>query len=140
MANYYGVARTNYVQIENMEGLKSALKPWIGALRICPDKSGAKFAILSMDEGWPSWGTDENGEEQELDVEKHIMPYIKEGEVLVLQEVGHENLRYLNGMARAWIRKKGQIQFVDVSIEDIFDKARKTFNLPKKYVITDIVY
>jgi hypothetical protein len=131
MANYVGAARTNYVTIENLQELTEVLNPW--PLEIVKNSEG-KVAFLSADpdsSGWPYFGVDVSYEEVELDVASVIMPFVKEGEVLLVMEAGHEKLRYISGWASAWIRRGDTVSEVTVSLNDIYQKAAEAFNVDK---------
>ena len=129
MANYYAAARSNYVHIDDMAGLIQALSPF-SDLRITEDTpDSGLYCILCDDGGWPGYGADDDGKEIEFDPIEHIMPYVREGEVFVIQEVGQEKLRYLIGIASAYIRRGDTVESTHVDIDDIYVKARDTFGV-----------
>jgi hypothetical protein len=64
----------------------------------------------------------------EFSFEACIMPFIKVGEVLVLQEVGAEKLRYVTGWACAMVRRENDaVDTVGLNLDEIYTKARNTF-------------
>lgn len=155
MANWYGSARSNYVRIADMGGLKRALKPFPGieivaewpGPEVTGDTTGGKHALLvgegSEDGGWPSFGLmeveDEEGSVYEEEVEfsfiEFVMPYVEVGEVLVIMACGAEKLRYLTGFAEAYQRlADGTIRDCTVSIDDIYAKAAEAFGVGKEAI------
>jgi hypothetical protein len=140
MANYYGSARSNYVTIIDREGLDKALAPF-DRPGIRRSESG-KSAFMGNDPdsgSFTSWGIGENGEDLEFSWEKHVMPYVAEGEVLVIMEAGAEKLRYIVGVSVAFIRRGDKVQSIFVDIESIYKKAAKKFGVPRAE-ITDATY
>lgn len=133
MANYFGRARTNYVTVQDIAGLKKALEPW----PISVEEKDGKVVLLDDDpdgSGWPTWGFGTDGEDLELDVADVIMPFVAEGEVLVLEETGHEKMRYLTGYACAWIRRGEAVDEVNLNLSMIYQMAADKFGVP----VTDI--
>ena len=88
--NYQGKARTNYVAVENLEGLKAALEPWPVEVRESSAKPGMVAVFDTSGSGWPTFDVDDDGEDIEFDVATLILPFVGEGEVLVVMEAGHE--------------------------------------------------
>lgn len=79
--------------------------------------------------------------ELEFEWDKLIMPRVAVGEVLVVQTVGAEKLRYLTGRATAFIRREsGQVEIVSIGIDDIYDKARERFGLAEDFKISAAEY
>jgi hypothetical protein len=79
--------------------------------------------------------------EIEFEWDKIIMPLVAVGEVLVVQVIGAEKLRYLTGLAVAFIRREdGRVEIVSIGIDDIYDKARKQFGLSDTHAITAAEY
>lgn len=131
MANWYGSARSNYVLVEDMQGLKDALEPFKDISIEQGSKHGFCFIVdKNSDSGaWPSsiYLDDDRDEEVEFDPAVHITPYLEDGEILVMQEVGAEKLRYLTGYAQAFKAKTGEC--VGVSIESIYKLAANAFGV-----------
>jgi hypothetical protein len=126
MANYYGVARTNYFKVKDLDGLKKALEPF--SLKLC-GKEG--FVALLDDHGdgggWPNFALTEDGEDIEFDATVHICPFMEDDQVLVIMEAGHEKYRYVNGWAEAY-NAKGER--VGITLDDIYAKAAEAFGVP----------
>lgn len=135
MSNWVGSARTNYVKVADMAGLVKALEDV--ELEIVTTTDGLTCFLSDSDGGtFPGyfWTEDTNGEdeEQEFDFQKHVIPYLAGGEVLITIEVGAEKLRYLTGFASAYTKDKDPI---NISLADIYEKASKAYNKP----ITEIL-
>ena len=133
MANYYGAARTNYVKVSDMDGLKEFLKDW----PIEIDEHEGKTAFFSADGdsgGWPMCRLDENDEDVDFDFGE-LMVFIEPGEVLVFMEAGAEKLRYLVGFAYAYMRDKdGNVSTCSISIQNIFKKAAEKFGVKESEI------
>jgi hypothetical protein len=137
MANWYGAARTNYVRVEDLEGLKKALEPFSVTARAHPVRP--EFVTIQSDDeygGWPSsayvQSEEEDGEEREIefDFAVQVMPFIKEGEVLVAIESGAEKLRYISGSSQAYTRVGDEVKSTFINLNKIIEQASKEFNIP----------
>lgn len=70
-----------------------------------------------------------------------IMPMIAPGEVLVVQTIGAEKLRYLTGYSMAYVRNEaGDVKEVHVSVDDIYEKAEKEFSGLPGLSVTEATY
>lgn len=128
MANWYGAARSNYVTISDMEGLKAAISPF--ELEIAESSHGSydpvKFCLLAGEEGWPIWSPDGG---IEFDFKTHVMPFVIEGEVLVIMEAGAEKKRYVTGYAGAYVRHGDTVRATFLSLNDIYAQAATAFGI-----------
>lgn len=119
MANWYRQSRTNYVRVKDLEGLKESVAPF-GLEVSTKDDDESRVCLLPDDSrddcGWRSLSDDD----VEFDPTVHVMPFLEDGEILVIQEIGHEKLRRLTGWATAW-SKDGFL--AQVSINDIYGLA-----------------
>lgn len=133
MSNWYGGSRTNYVKVKDLEGLQQALEPF--DLEIVQDDQD-RVALLSNSEygEWPSYGIDDD--ETELDVHEHILPYLEDGQVLIIMEAGAEKPRYISGWAEAY-HTGGSV--VRVSLQDIYDKVAEVFGMAREN-INEVAY
>lgn len=131
MANWYGSARSNYVKVDDKEGITKALEPFDITLNW--DERGLCLTVdgASNDGAWPTtaYVKDDEGVEDEivLSPETHICPYLAEGEVIIFMEIGAEKLRYLTGYAEAYKAKTGE--YCVVSLNDIYNKAAEQFGV-----------
>ncbi len=121
MANAEGYARTNYFYVEDEEAFNAALPHSL------TQYVNAEGRICLLAEGdWPSEVEDENGEYQDWSL-LSLMPFIREGEVVVVQCVGHEKLLYVWGYSIAYLRSGEEIKTCHVNIEDIGEKVKAEF-------------
>jgi hypothetical protein len=143
MANYYATSRTNYVEVTDAEAFKKMAE--CNSLQVLTD--GDKFGLapndFSGDGCWPSEFTqtqctdDEDNvlEPVEFDFRKHVMPLVKEGQVLVVMQAGAEKLRYISGSATAFVRRGDDVSAVHLSLYDIYAKAAEVFGISEDDII-----
>jgi hypothetical protein len=91
--------------------------------------------VMFMDEDgidgfWPSCSRPDVEPELDFTWEEYVMPFIKEGEVLVIMQIGAEKRRYVTGWTVAYVRKGKRVRSVFVTLDDIYEKAAKKFKLP----------
>lgn len=136
MANYYGVGRTNYFKVKDPDAFKKALL-YLSGIRF-DQKSDGSFVLMDDNPDGGGWnvchemtGVDDPadwehcvvdegegpGDVDTIDISLFIAPFLAEGEVAVVQEVGHEKYRYLIGWATA-VDWRGNTK--TVSIDDIY--------------------
>lgn len=121
MANWYGMARSNYFRVKDDKAFKEWAKS-IDGLQVITDDKG-RYGLVSEDDcgGWPLHDIDdETDEEIEFDIPGDVAKHLQEGEVAVFMEIGAEKLRYLTGLAVA-INCKSERE--TVSIKDIYGIA-----------------
>ncbi|AOZ11116.1 hypothetical protein BKK80_34725 (plasmid) [Cupriavidus malaysiensis] len=83
---------------------------------------------MTDDGGWPTvYFDDDDDEELEFDPAELICPYLEDGQVLVLLEVGAERLRYLTGRAEAYA-SDGRRTVIGLS--NIYQAAADAFGIP----------
>jgi hypothetical protein len=137
MANYTATARSNYFAVKDAEAFKEwcatrDLDVWQGS-----DDNAARFAIAPGAEcdcgGWPEL-MDEDDEPAD-DLCESLAQHLKEGEVAILFELGHEKLRYLVGAATA-VHSSGRR--IDLTLAEIYTRAREAFG--ETAVITEVNY
>lgn len=144
MANWSGTARSNYVTVADMEGLRKALTPF-GSIGIYPKadraalKDGETVCLVAEDDdgGWPSFayeeGLDEAGEPTEIEVEfsfaERVVPFLVPGEILVVKEVGAEKHRYVSGYAAAFHWDGKEARQVSLGLNDIYNLAAEEFGV-----------
>jgi hypothetical protein len=139
MANFYGSARTNYAGF-NADKV-SLVKDIACAFSIEVFEKDEKLGFFPSDNSdngmFPSYvyisdaseaqqfqkaglldDEDEDFEGREIEFSWDLITqYLNDGEVLVVQEVGAEKLRYLSGYASAYTNK-GMVK--SISIDDIY--------------------
>lgn len=122
MAEWQGHARSNYVRIKDMAGLRAAMEPFDVEI---VEKNG-KAALLSIHDECGGWPTRFDADGNELIFADAVWPFMEEGEILVLMECGAEKLRYLTGVAQAF---NSDGEHVFVSMNDIYEKAAQAFGV-----------
>lgn len=94
--------------------------------------------------GYPSKRDDKEQsfpEDVDFDWALHVMPFIREDEVQVVMEAGHEKLRYISGHATAYVRRaNGEVASVCVSLGQIYALAKQEFGLPEDREISEAQY
>jgi len=130
MADWNGAARSNYVHLTNVSAVMAELTPF--AIELSRGKNDT-FCFLSVtdDGGWPSVSWDDEYNETEFTWEHNVMPFVREGEVLVAMQSGHEKLRYITGHAEAYVRHHDEVKMTNLSLGDIYAKAAELFGLDK---------
>lgn len=120
--NYYAHGRSNYFFVKDKEAFKSFCKKY--NLDLWEDQKDGRVGFAPIGEaGFEHVAQDpETGLELEGELLSELAPHLQEGEVAVLQEVGYEGLRYING--RAWaVNHQGKTRVVD--LDSIYKKAKK---------------
>ncbi len=124
MANYVATARSNVFRVKDAE----AFVAWAGtlpgvtaeAVHNAPDH----FLLLMLEEDCDGWPTTRELEDsldgEEFDLVSELADHLAEGSVAVLEEVGHEKLRYLVGYAVA-INHLGEEIYV--SLDEVYERA-----------------
>lgn len=130
MANWIGSARSNYVQLAEgvtKERLLKALALFSGlrlSFSLIDDNLTVGFFGDDSDSGdFPSFYLGENDEELEFTWEADVMPFIAPDQVLIVMTVGAEKLRYLTGVAAAFVRRAdNSVEAVSLDLEDAIIK------------------
>lgn len=133
MANYESTARSNRFRVED----EAAFLAWVEQfhnLRVEPEGQGVYVLLETDGEGWPFYreleqpttrvspaGREVEEWEEEMDFPVELSEHLAEGEVAVLEEAGHEKLRYVAAHAVA-VNHKGETLHVDLA--DIYEKVR----------------
>lgn len=133
MANWYGIARSNYVLVKELQSLRRALEPWPISIhkKHADDSDFDVYVCFLSDEqdsgGWPTicW-MDGDDDETEFDPVRLICPHMAEGQVLVMMESGAEKLRYITGHAVAYTHDGREVH---VDLTDIYSKAADAFGV-----------
>ena len=123
MANWYGVARSNYFAVKNKKKFlkdMAQLEVEVQTQELEPKK--VKYAIFSISEegGWNNW--DKEGEQ--ICYVQLISKHLVDKEICVLVECGAEKHRYLTGQSCAF---DSSGKTVSVSIDDVYEKAKAEF-------------
>jgi hypothetical protein len=128
MANYEGASRTNYVQVKD----EKAFLDWANKYGLTTSKNAqGAFAIFPNPDydDFPSTYYDEELEDDiDINFDAELQSHLVDGEIVVVVHVGHEKLRYLNGVAYA-MDNTGRS--VSVSLSDVYTKIREEWGKDK---------
>jgi hypothetical protein len=136
MANWYGVARTNYVHITDIEALKKELE--VADIKVYGGKKEGTYAFFpsdSEDGDFPTsyWkegkGADDPGEDVDFFLEDIVMKYVPENEVFVIQGSGAEKQRYVTGYSSAFIKQDGEVHSLHINLDDIYATAKNEWGV-----------
>lgn len=136
MANWSGIARTNYVKVKDVDALTKFLDDFSVKIHKHPTMpSYVMFSPCEMSDygGFEYQAYDEDDNEVEFSWANDIAPHLCEGQILIVHEVGWEKLRYLTGHATA-VTWDGRETWL--SIDDIYEKARTELGLPGHPIVT----
>jgi len=126
MANYYAQWRSNYFYVKDLESFTA----WCARCRLdlWRNKDGTVgFGCGDNEGGLPSSYYDEATDDDiEIDFIAELVDHLQADQIAVVQEVGHEKLRYLVGWAIA-VNAEGET--TTVSIDDIYDRAESKWGI-----------
>jgi hypothetical protein len=128
--NYHGTAHTNYVGITDIDGLRAAVAPFNLEVREHPGFAGTYGFFVSNGLGWPDHRVDDTGTDIGLNVCKVIMPFVQDGEVLILMDSGNQGPHYVCGRAEAWRRHASETGSVAVCLHSIYAIATNRLAVP----------
>jgi hypothetical protein len=108
MANYDGYCRANYFRLhdeEAVESFRELCEHW--GLRLLEggansDEPAGLFSFYVEDGGYP---TPDGEEGDAVELWQQLAPLLADGSVCIIEEVGHEKMRYLNGWAVAFTNR-----------------------------------
>ncbi|WP_233875038.1 hypothetical protein [Paraburkholderia adhaesiva] len=132
--NYHGTARTNYVSINDIDGLRAAIASFNLEVHEHPEFAGTYAFFVSNGLGWPDHHVDDKGNDIGLNVCKVIMPFVHDGEVLVLMDSGNQGHHYVCGRAEAWRRHADQTESVAICLHSIYAIAADRFAVPVGHI------
>lgn len=133
MANWYGSSRSNYFLVKDLAAFKAMVEAELPEVDVSQPETSAERAgkvcltvSRQSDNGdWPSTRyDDEKDEEIEIDMPALIAPHLVEGEIVVLQTIGAEKLRYLSGDSVAFDHTG---ETIEVGINSIYEMAKAKF-------------
>ena len=136
MTEYLGAARTNYVRVSDLEGLKKMAAA--NNLDVVPDGEGTsetplKYALVSLSEaGWPASNA-LNEEVNDFSFAADVIPYIEDGEILVALESGDESgymaVDFIAGYSAAYQKTATGVETVRLNLNDIYQMAADKFKV-----------
>lgn len=116
MSNYTGKARTNYVDVTDIDALREDLSNIIGLELI--EKDGKYGFIFTHENPGAFYDHDV------LEFVEWFSPYMEDGEVCIHMEIGSEGTSFLEGTAIAFDNKGREIR---LSLDMIYAMARQEF-------------
>ena len=122
MANYCPYCRSSYFLVRDEEEFKT----WCNKLGLTPifnvsPITKERLCGFIAPEGIPFSYLNDDDSEIEIDFEDEIAQHLATGWVAIIQEVGHEAMRYLTGVAIA-VNWKGKTHHI--SLDDVYLGAR----------------
>jgi hypothetical protein len=137
MANYYALARTNYVRVKDLDGLKASIEAFAIRMFQSTEDSESWTLISESESGWPAIypnPSDPHADAQYLDFRKDVCPYLYDGEVLVSIEVGREKSRYGIGIASAMMLRGDQWYEHVIDLNSIYNEAAEMFGVTQESI------
>lgn len=122
MADYYGVARSNYFKVKDVEALKKICEDFQLDILSRETPSGTFYGFGSYDFNSIIVEDKPGGGEVERDVYDEVSSILEDDQVLIVMESGHEKLNYVSGYAHA-VNAKGET--VTLNLQDIYDKVKE---------------
>lgn len=126
MANWTGMARTNYFRVKDPKAFDKLLEEF-GAEH---QQRGDQYVLFDQDDGWFSTlrvttdpVTGDVTEDEDADLLEAVAEHLLEGEILVYTQAGHEKYRYATGIALATDGKK----WLKIELADVYAKAKEEF-------------
>ena len=124
MANYEGVARSNYFQVLDVDAFRTWAKELDLEVIEDADEPNAVGLISHTDDGtWPACNLETM---EDIDFGRLLAQHLAPGQIAILMEIGHEKTCYLGGYAVA-INSEGRQ--VSISLYDIYKLAQKKFGV-----------
>lgn len=125
MANYYGTGRTNWFKVKDADAFKAEMEKFsveVGEGKGYGEEDGL-FALFGLsEEGMPWQYYDEEADDYvDIEWDKVLGKHLADDWVCVLQEVGNEKMRYVNGFAMAF-NNRGDVETLNLS--KIYDLAK----------------
>ena len=115
MANYFGTCRSNYFRVKDEHKFQKEMNDY--EVYVFWEVDLVMLTMNDYEGLWPYEDKDGN----EIDFFQIGAKHLVDGEVAVFLEIGHENLKILNGSAIA-INNKGEVQ--SVNLTEIYEKAK----------------
>ena len=133
MANYESAARSNRFRVKDEQQFQAWVRQF-GNIQAEPEGDGVYVLLETDGAGWPfhreleepltrrtADGHEVTDWDEEIDFPVELSEHLADGEVAVLEEAGHEKLRYVAAHAVA-VNHEGETLHVDLN--DIYEKVR----------------
>jgi hypothetical protein len=122
MANYIPHARTNEFKVKDVKAFTEWMDDFDAALFWNDDKCTIIFS-----ESIPSYVyNDETDEERDVDFTQEIFPFLADGAVAIVTEIGYEKMRYLVGISVAVNQYGAEIV---VNLDDIYTQVNEIWSV-----------
>ena len=124
MANYYGMSKSNYFKVNDIELFKTELESYpVNVFTV--DRDGVELvSFVDNDENEgnvDSYYDEESDEYIDVDWPDVFRRHLADNWVAIVEGIGNEKYRYFNGYAVAY-NNKGEVR--SVGINAIYDLAR----------------
>ena len=117
MSQYHAQTRSNYFRVKSLPAFWAWIETF-GFQVITSDEDDSLVGFMGKRD-IPAFDPETN---EEINFTRELASHLAEDEVAIFQEVGSENLRYLNGSAVA-VNHLGESE--EISLYDIHSLARK---------------
>ena len=131
MANWQGIARTNYFNVTDPEAFKARMAE-IGSVTVAEDVNGT-FALIAENGNWPDHiehdvgGDDEVFiEDEAVDIVNEVVSFLRPDSIVVFTEAGYEGERYVSGQSLAY---NANGEYIEVNLSDIYDLAKAKWGI-----------
>lgn len=124
MSDYNFAGRSNSVKVKDIEGLQESLKHF-GHLWVYPEDDKYYISAENYDAFFQNSYNDETDEEIELDPDIHIIPFLEDGEILIVMEISNCKLRDIYGFAGAWMKGKKRLH---IDLDQIHGLIEREWN------------
>lgn len=124
MSNYYGVGRTNYFAVTDLDKLKKALEPF-PHLELHAKKSLDDTLACILDISDSGDFSCEDDDCNEFSFEEHVLPYMDKECVLVVMHSGACKHAYIGGSATAYYKD----EVIMICLEDIYHEIADKFHI-----------
>lgn len=121
MANYYGVGRTNYFRVKDIDAFRKEFDTLRGVSihvknELCPE-TGKPWIMLMADTpdggGWCPYYELDGEVDDDVELETILARHLIDGDVAIIMETGNEKHRYLIGWAAA-VNSKGETAYINL--------------------------
>jgi len=133
MSDYYGFQRTNFVKVKDVDGFMAyAEKLEAEVVEVTPPDGNkpdhTRYALIPKSHNLFSDMDPDTDESIKIE---GLIPFLEDGEVLILQESGRQARRYCTGNAVAMRYKEGNpnnVEYLQVNIDDIYSLVKEKWN------------
>ena len=125
MANYVGHTRTNYFRVQDREAFDAWVETLDDDAEVWERDDQVAFGFANA---IPNYRFNPETEDyDEFDIFAELAEHLVEGEIAVIQSIGHEKLRALTSFSFA-VRSDGDT--VGMTNDEIYDRAHEWFGVP----------